>query len=204
MNIEQLPILKVYRKFMNYINNQFETFCVIGMKALLKPLLSVCILSIVSAFACADSSRVWPVITFTCDKSKNEVKLKNEIKWGEKGERFPFSVEQGTYNPWELVEMEERGVRTLVSEKEKLNLSCELKNINYRFVVSPKIFNPNFKGRCGDRLSVKVSVYKDQYTLLENKDMEPYCHGNTEILRGIKLKGGSNKVKLYKVPRSRF
>lgn len=189
---------------MNYINNQFKTLCVIRMKTLLQPLISICLLFIVSLSASADSSRAWPIITFTCDKAKNEVKLKNEVKWGEKGEKFPFSVEQGTYNPWGLVEMEERGARTLVSEKKKLNLSCELNGINYRFVISPKIFNPNFKGRCGDRLSVKVSVFKDKYTLLENKHMEPYCHGNAPILRGMKIQGGSNKVKLYKVPRSRF
>jgi len=174
------------------------------MNILLQPLISICLLFIVSWSVSADSSRAWPIITFTCDKSKNEVKLKNEIKWGEKGERFPFSEEQGTYNPWELVEMEDRGTRTLVSEKKTLDLSCELKATNYRFVIRPKIFNPNFKGRCGDRLSVKVSVYKDKYTILENKDMEPYCHGNTLILRGIKVQGGSNKVKLYEVPRSRF
>jgi len=174
------------------------------MKTLLKSLLSVFLLCIVSLSVFADSSRAWPIITFTCDKSKNEVKLKNEIKWGEKGERFPFSAEQGTYNPWELVEMEDRGIRTLVSEKKTLDLRCELKGSVYRFVIRPKIFNPNFKARCGDRLSVKVSVYKDKYTILENKDMEPYCHGNTLILRGIKVQGGSNKVKLYEVPRSRF
>jgi len=174
------------------------------MKTVVQPLIIISILSIISFSAHAENSRAWPVITFTCDKSNNEVKLKNEVKWGEEGKKFPFSVEQGTYNPWEWVNMEERGTRTLVSEKQKLNLSCELKGINYRFVISPKIFNPNFNAKCGDRLSVKVSVYKDKYTLLENKDMEPSCYGNTPILRGIKIQGGSNKVQLYTVARSRF
>jgi len=174
------------------------------MKTLLQPLIPLCILSIISFSVCAENSRAWPVITFTCDKSNNEVKIKNEAIWGEKGRTFPFSVEQGTYNPWDLVAMEERGPRIMVSEKSKLTLNCELQGINYRFVVSPKIFNPNFNAQCGERLSVKVSVFKDQYTLLENKDMEPYCHGNAPILRGMKIQGGSNKVRLYSVPRSRF
>ena len=174
------------------------------MKAVVQPLISICILFIVSLSVGAENSRAWPVITFTCDKPNNEVKIKNEVKWGDAGKNFPFSKEQGTYNPWEWVKVEDRGVRTLVSEKNKLELSCELKGINYRFTISPKIFNPNFNAKCGDRLSVKVSVYMDKYTLLENKDMEPSCHGNTPILRGLKIQGGSNKVKLYTVARSRF
>ena len=189
---------------MNYINKQFKNLCVFVMKTVVQQLFSICILSIISFSTYAESARAWPVITFTCDKEKNEVKIKNEVKWGEEGKNFPFSKEQGTYNPWEWVRMLDRGTRILVSEKNKLNLSCELKGKIYRFVVSPKIFNPNFNAKCGDRLSVKVSVYMDKYTLLENKDMEPSCHGNTPILRGMKIQGGSNKVRLYKVARSRF
>jgi len=161
-------------------------------------------MSALGSSVCAAEQRAWPIITFTCDKAKNEVKIKNEVKWGEKGENFPFNVAQGTYNPWDLVNIEERGDYKLVSEKAQLDLSCELKGIKYRFKVRPKIFNVNGNGTCGDRLSVKISVFKDQSILLEDKDMEPFCHGNTPILRGIKLEGGSNKVKLYEIPRSRF
>lgn len=152
----------------------------------------------------AASDRAWPIITFTCDKDKNEVKLKNEVKWGEAGKNFQFSVERGTYNPWSLVSLEDRGKRTLISEKAQLNLKCSLGGTEYKFVVKPKIFNTNFKGKCGDRLSVNVSVYKGSSILIQDKSMEAFCHGNAPVLRGIKVKGDNSKVKFYEVPRSRF
>lgn len=165
----------------------------------------VLLLSVISSsFAHGSTDRAWPIITFTCDKANNEVKIKNEVKWGNAGKRFPFNAEQGTYNPWELVNIVDRGDLRLVSGKSELNLRCQLDQAEYVFVVKPKIFNPNFKGKCGDRLSVKVSIHKGVSTLLEDKAMEGFCHGNNPVIRGIKVKGENSKVKLYKVPRSRF
>ena len=152
----------------------------------------------------ANKQRAWPIATFTCDKEKNEVKIKNEVKWGDAGRKFPFQKEQGTYNPWELVEIIQREGQKLIVEKDQLNLRCELKEASYRFIVRPKIFNQDPKGKCGDKLSVKVSIYKNDKPILESKEMESFCHGNSPILKGIKVKGGSSKVKLYEIPRSRF
>ncbi len=153
-------------------------------------------------FVKAASDRAWPIITFTCDKAKNEVKLKNEVKWGETGRDFAFDAGQGTYNPWSLVAFEDYGKRRLTSEKTQLNLVCKLGEIEYKFVIKPKIFNTNFYGKCGDRLSVNVSVYENTSKLLGDKAMVAFCHGNSPVLRGIKVK--DSKVKFYEVARSRF
>lgn len=155
-------------------------------------------------FVQAEEERAWPIITFTCDKAKNEVKIKNEVKWGKTGKNFPFLAEQGTYNPWDLVNIVDRGERRLVSEKQQLELKCKLAKGDYRFVVRPKIFNPNFYGKCGDRLSVMVTIYKNKSILIKNKDMEKFCRGNSPVIRGIKVLGANSKVKLYEIPRSRF
>lgn len=148
--------------------------------------------------------RAWPIITFTCDKAKNEVKIKNEVKWGSAGKGFPFNAEQGTYNPWDLVNIVDRGKRRLISEKKKLELKCQLEEAEYTFVISPKIFNVNFNGKCGNRLSVKVSILKGSSVLIEDRAMEKFCHGNAPVLKGIKVKASNNKVKFYEVSRSRF
>jgi len=152
----------------------------------------------------ADEQRPWPILTFTCDKNKNEVKLKNEVKWGDAGKNFPFSAEQGTYNPWDLIAYEDRAHRRLLSEKSQLNLTCKLGSSTYRFLIKPKIFNTNFKAKCGNRLSVTVSVYRNKVPLLSDKAMEAFCNGNAPVLRGIKIKGGKSSIKFYEVPRSRF
>lgn len=157
----------------------------------------------VTSQAAADSQRAWPIITFTCDNDKNELKIKNEVKWGDAGKNFPFNAAQGTYNPWTLVRMEDRGPRRLVSESDKLKLSCKLAKNEYRIVVRPKIFNPNFKAKCGDRLSVLVTIYSGEAILIEDKALESFCYGNSQVIRGIKIKD-DNKVKIYKIARSRF
>ncbi|VAW61520.1 hypothetical protein MNBD_GAMMA08-617 [hydrothermal vent metagenome] len=160
--------------------------------------------SFFSFSAQAKTERVWPIITFTCDQTKNEVKLKNEVKWGDAGKNFPFNPMKGTYNPWDLVAFEDRGKRRLVSEKKRLKLSCKLGQTEYKFVVRPKIFNTNFNAKCGDRLSVLITIYKGNATLIEDKPMEAFCRGNSPVLKGVKIKGGQTKVKFYKVKRSQF
>ncbi|VAW68193.1 hypothetical protein MNBD_GAMMA09-1783 [hydrothermal vent metagenome] len=162
----------------------------------------LCLSGILPVFA--QSERAWPIITFTCDKAKNEMKLKNEVKWGVIGKNFNFNKSKGLYNPWDLVKIEERGKYKLVSEKKQLKLKCKLARAEYTLVVKPKIFNPSFAGKCGDRLSVKVSVYKGKAILIEDKDMEKFCHGNAPVMRGIKVTDANSKVKLYEVSRSRF
>ncbi len=154
--------------------------------------------------AFAAQERAWPIITFTCDTAKNEAKLKNEVKWGLKGEKFAFDEARGTYNPWSLVSIEGRGAHKLTSEKKRLKLKCKLANGEYTLVVRPKIFNPNYNGKCGNRLSVKVSVYKNGALLIEDKPMEKFCHGNAPVMRGIKVSASNSKVKFYEVSRSRF
>jgi len=152
----------------------------------------------------AADQRAWPIATFTCDKEKSEAKIKNEVKWGDAGRKFPFQKEQGTYNPWELVEIIQREGQKFLVEKSQLQLDCELQKANYRFTVRPKIFNEDPDGRCGDKLSIIVSVYKDNSPILENKEMESSCYGNSPVLKGVKVKDGSNQVKLYEISKSRF
>ena len=175
------------------------------MKLMIIPLFKLFLLiMIVLPIAVQAKDRAWPIITFTCDKSKNEVKLKNEVKWGDAGKNYSFDATQGTYSPWDLVRIKDSGERRLVSERSPLKLKCELNGDEYRFVVRPKIFNINFNGICGDRLSVQVTVYKNHFILIENKPMEKFCHGNSPVLRGIKVKAANGKVQLYEVSRSRF
>lgn len=152
----------------------------------------------------ANVQQPWPIITFTCDKTKNEVKLKNEVKWGDAGKNFPFNAEQGTYNPWNLIAFEDQANQRLLSEKSQFSLNCQLGSSNYRFLIRPKIFNVNFNAKCGNRLSVMVSIFRNDELLLDNKAMEAFCNGNAPVLRGIKIKGSKGKIQFYNVPRSRF
>ncbi|HED32756.1 MAG TPA: hypothetical protein ENJ08_00870 [Gammaproteobacteria bacterium] len=176
------------------------------MKLAILQLLKISLLfsGVLALPAFAAQERAWPIITFTCDPAKNEAKLKNEVKWGAKGEQFAFDEARGTYNPWSLVSIEERGAQKQTLEKKQLRLKCKLANAEYTLVVRPKIFNPNYNGKCGDHLSVRVSVYKNGRPLIEDRPMEKFCHGNAPVMRGIKVSASNSKVKFYEVSRSRF
>ena len=150
------------------------------------------------------ADRPYPIVTYTCDKQGDVLKIKNEVKWGEAGKNFAFSAHDGTYNPWEWVKVEDRNGRALTKQVNSVELSCELSGTVYRVVLEPKLFNPDFNGKCGDKLSVKVSIFMDQAILLESKELERFCRGNTKVIRGIKVFGKKRRVKLYEVPRHKF
>jgi len=152
----------------------------------------------------AFADQVYPVITYTCDEKNDVLKIKNEIKLGEEGKGFIFSEADGTYNPWDWVEMEDRGQRRLVRQSKSVELICELSGTVYKVILEPKLFNPNYFGKCGDKLSTKVSIYMGQAILLEKKELESFCHGNAKIIKGIKVYGAKRKVKLYKTAKHKF
>jgi hypothetical protein len=160
----------------------------------------MCLLQMPLAWA----EQAYPIITYTCDKKDDVLKIKNEVKWGEAGKNFAFSVEKGTYNPWEWIKIDDRGGRQLSKQSKSVELSCELSGTVYRVVLEPKLFNPDFNGKCGDKLSVKVSIYMGKAILLEKKEMERFCRGNTKVIRGIKVYGKKRRVKVYEVPRHKF
>lgn len=167
-------------------------------------LLTACCCVISNVTYGADSQRAWPIITFTCDKENNQLKIRNEIKWGDEGKNFPFDAEKGTYNPWHLVKLEKTAAGVQVTEARRLDLSCRLFGGEYHVEIHPRIFNHNFDGLCGNRLSVRVSIYSGEDVLLEDRELEKFCTGNSSIVRGIKVNGINRKLKVYEVPRSRF
>lgn len=172
------------------------------MKWLLKHVLYfVCLLQISTVWA---EQQAYPIITYTCDKKQNVLKIKNEVKWGDEGRDFAFSVDEGTYNPWSWVDIEDRGDRQLVRQSRSIELNCELLGEVYRVVLEPKLFNPDFNGQCGNKLSTKVSIYNKQAVLLDKKDLESFCKGNAKIIRGIKIQGNSSQVELFSIAKHKF
>lgn len=174
------------------------------MRLLVKNILFlICVLQVSTAWA-EQTERAYPIITYTCDKNKDVLKIKNEVKWGASGKDFAFSESNGTYNPWQWVEFEERSGRTLVRQSKSVELICKLSGTVYRVVLEPKLFNPDFNGKCGDKLSAKVSVYMDDAALFENKVLEKFCRGNAKVIRGVKVFGKKRKAKFYEIAKHKF
>lgn len=146
----------------------------------------------------------YPIITVTCDDANDVLKIKNEVKWNDAGKHFPFSPEEGTYNPWEWVKINTVNSEQKVVQRRELELACQLSNNLYKIVLKPKIFNHDYQGKCGKHLSAMVTVFRGGSILVEDRALEEFCHGNAPVLRGIKVFGKSGRVKYFKIARYKF
>ena len=169
----------------------------------MKPWLLLVILGMVSFNGIA-SDIAYPIITVTCDDAGDVLKIKNEVKWNDAGKHFAFSVKEGTYNPWDWVKISSINDSQTVIEDKELELSCQLSNNLYKIVLKPKIFNHSYTGKCGDRISAIVTVFRGGSIIVDDKPMEEFCHGNAPIIRGIKVFGKSGQVKYYKIAKYKF
>jgi hypothetical protein len=162
----------------------------------------MCLLA--SFHAWADSA--YPVITYECNSAENILKIKNEVKWGDEGKNFPYSAATGTYNPWDWVTIVPvaDGASRLVNKKSSLILNCKLGRDVYKVVLDPKIFNRNYDGNCGDRISVIATIYRGNNLLVDHQEFESYCHGNAPVVRGIKISADTGEVKVVTVPKFQF
>lgn len=161
----------------------------------------ICMLASLSAGA----EDMYPVITYECNTAENVLKIKNEVKWDEEGRNFKYSAADGTYNPWDwvdVVKVAEGG--KLINKKPPLELSCQLGKFTYRVVLEAKVFNRNYDGNCGNRLSVIASIFRGGNLLVDSKEFESFCHGNAPVVRGIKITGDTGEVKIVTVPKHQF
>ena len=162
----------------------------------------ICLLAPVYTWA----STAYPVVTYECNNAEKILKIKNEIKWDEEGRDFKYSAADGTYNPWDWVSIVpiSDGNSRLVNKKTSLVLNCKLGRDVYRIVLDPKIFNRNYDGNCGDRISVIATIYRGNILVVDHQEFESYCHGNAPVVRGIKISADTGEVKVVTVPKFEF
>lgn len=159
---------------------------------------------VVSSSALADTMH--PVVTYTCDSKADVIKIKNEVKWNDEGEAVKYSDgdEIAVLNPWNWVSIENKPPGKRVTESQVVEKTCQLSSGIYKVILQPHIFNPNYQAKCGDQISVKVTLLRGGTILQNGLAMQEFCHGNAPILRGIKVFGDTGKIKLYKVARHKF
>ena len=165
---------------------------------------SILLILMISSSVLSDTMH--PVITYTCDVKADVIKIKNEVKWNAEGEAVKYSDgdELALFNPWNWVKIENRPPRKLVSEKQTVEKTCQLSSGIYKILFRPHIFNVNALAKCGDQISVKVTILRGGTILQDALPMQEFCYGNAPVLRGIKVFGDTAKIKLYKVARHKF
>ena len=161
---------------------------------------------VITAYASAVTAEgsTYPLVTYKCNVDDDIITLTNSLLSNEEGPGFKYSDEDGTYSPWELVEVDRKTSRTRVVRTKKITKHCTLSSGEYTLTLEPKVFNRNLSGTCGNSISSAFTVSYDGLDIKERTPFEDYCLGNSPIITRVTVFGKTGEIKIKRIPRHRF
>ena len=123
---------------------------------------------------------------------------------GEDGASYKYSDEDGTYSPWNMVEIDRSTDRTNIVRTKKVNRQCALSSGEYTVTIEPHVFSRNLKGACGASISSAFTVTQNGTVVHERTPFEDYCRGNSPIITRVTVFGKTGEVKIKRIPRYKF
>ncbi len=147
---------------------------------------------------------LYPLITYKCDADADILTITNSLLKGDKGKKFNYSAEEGTYSPWDMVEISRKSDSTRIIKSTKLTNTCKLSSGEYSVILEPQIFSQNLGGQCGANISGAVTIILDETDLLERTAFEDYCHGNAPIITRITVFGKTGEYKIKRIAKYKF
>ncbi len=152
----------------------------------------------------ADAETHYPLITYKCDTEADIVLVTNSLLKTNEGKSYSYSAENGTYSPWNMVEIDRNPEKTKIIRTIKVTNTCTLSSGKYTILLEPQIFSKDLSGRCGESISAALTVQYDGFDLLERTAFDDYCKGNAPVITRVTVFGKTRKVKIKKIPRYRF
>lgn len=146
----------------------------------------------------------YPLFTYKCDPGADAITVTNALLKADEGASFKYSAENGTYNPWDMVEIVRKPDSTRIGSSTVVTNTCRLSGGEYRVTLEPHIFSNDLNGRCGAAISGAVTVTRDGREVLERTAFEDYCHGNAPIITMIRISGASGESEIKRIPKYRF
>jgi hypothetical protein len=150
----------------------------------------------------ADTNR--PLITYECDTDADILTITNSLLKGSKGANFRYSAEEGTYSPWDMVEIARETDSTLIIKSTKVTNICKLSSGEYTVILEPQIFSKDLGGSCGEAISGAVTIVFNEVELLERTAFEDFCHGNTPIITRITVFGKTGEYNIKRIAKYKF
>ncbi len=147
---------------------------------------------------------IYPLITYKCDPDADIITLTNSLLKGTEGASYNYSDKDGTYSPWNLVEIDRRTAHTRIIRTKKISKTCTLSSGEYTITLEPHIFSQNLSGACGASISSAFTVSYDGIDLKERTPFEVYCKGNSPIITRVSVFGKTREVKVKHIARSKF
>ncbi len=146
----------------------------------------------------------YPLVTYKCNVEDDIITLTNSLLPDDEGPNFKYSDENGTYSPWDLVEISQNPSRTRVVRTKKIIKHCILSSGEYTVTLEPKVFNRNLSGTCGASISSAFTVSFDGFNLKGRTAFEDYCRGNSPVITRVTVFGKTGDVKVKRIPRYKF
>jgi hypothetical protein len=147
---------------------------------------------------------IYPLVTYKCDPEADIVTLTNSLINSEEGPSYQYSDENGTYSPWNLVEINRSTEGTHIVRTKKITRQCELSSGEYTILLEPQVFNRDLDGDCGASISSAFTVSHEGRDIQQRMPFEDYCSGNSPVVTRVTVFGKTGKVKIKRLPRTSF
>ncbi|RKZ69486.1 MAG: hypothetical protein DRQ44_02980 [Gammaproteobacteria bacterium] len=154
--------------------------------------------------AASAAETIYPLITYKCNPEADIITLTNSLLKGAEGASYNYSGEDGTYSPWNLVEIDRRSAQTRIIRTKKITKTCTLSSGEYTITLEPQIFSQNLSGACGASISSAFTVSYDGIDIKERTPFEVYCEGNSPVITRVTVFGKTREVKIKQIARSKF
>ena len=175
---------------------------ILAMSHLVRLVFSFIVVASATSVVADDVS--YPLVTYKCNVEDDVITLTNSLLNEEEGPGFKYSDEDGTYSPWNLVEIERRPSRTRIVRTKKITKTCKLSTGEYTVTLEPKIFNRNLSGTCGATISSSFTISHDGNDIKGRTPFEDYCEGNSPVITRVTVFGKTKEVKIKRIPRFKF
>ena len=145
-----------------------------------------------------------PLIRYKCDPEADVLTITNSLLKGDQGANFDFSADDGSYSPWDMVEIARSTDSTRIIKSSKVSNTCELSSAEYTVILEPHIFSTELDGQCGESISGAVTILADGAELLERTAFEDMCDGNTPVITRITVFGKTGEYKIKRIAKYEF
>ena len=167
-------------------------------------LLTLLFVAITHASSAFSTDKIHPLVSFKCSPEADIVTLTNSLLSGEEAATFKYSDIEGTFSPWDLVEIDHSTERTRIVKTQKVTKTCKLSSGDYTITLEPQVFSRNLKGACGESISSAFTVTYDGIDIQERTPFEDFCRGNSPIITRVTVFGNTREIKIKRIPRFKF
>lgn len=152
----------------------------------------------------AAAETIYPLVTYKCNTDADIVTLTNSLLQSNEGANYDYSDEDGTYSPWNMVEIDRRTDRTRIVKTKKIVKTCTLSSGEYTITLEPQVFSRSLSGTCGASISSAFTVTYDGIDIQERTPFEDFCRGNSPIITRVTVFGKTSEVKIKRIARYKF